>query len=1047
MVLAVYSRFQWMQGERLLKHIKHKKDTSYFVSGLVSHDTEIWTPNPKKNKHLPNFYRCAMMARMGVEFAVYPMNLNTFRDFCGIDVEREIWTTEEMDRFAVMLGVRIDVYREESILGGKKVAFYFSLNESETKCIALLRSENWKGWATLLPTKKGRLKILARRYCGTCCIWMKGVGFSKHQSTCRRCDCGRAYKQGDHHATTCTRAHYDKKKKGRKGWCKIYKKSEDDNFDISTSFFADLETFTPNEDGIYRAYAAGFIDAVMEDKDAMTWDGMNCLDGFMHHLLEHCNGYLWFFNGGRFDCFFIVEWLLKNKIHIIDDSVLIDGNAVLAISFETKMGTLAIKDACRFLPGSLDDNCRAFGLSDDQSKSDFEHGKMKTLEDIDTYRDEYIPYLKLDVVALRAIVTHYAESVWKCYKLHLCKFVTSAHLAYAAFTLRLPEGAPLCQVDTKKDEANIRCAYRGGRVICGRPSWETNDEVAITPVHHKHVVCENGAEINWKKYAKMTSQEQLDFKIKYVECEYDVTSRDCYNYISDYLVYVDVNSLYPSAQINQEYPVGRYYHHKVAQGSFFESELRHSLHNDWEEDGKWKQRICQVDITCPNDIMVPFLMDRGEDKQTKQDLLDKKEIWYTGVELRHAILTLGYKVTRIYQYYQWHLLSDLFTTFVNEAYARKQAAERDTPIYTTEKNILNGCTGKFAQVSKPYRDRIFGAEVEFPKDLKMEQITQILSKDGTPLGWYVKEEQDNEFSKFPIQLSVFILAWSKIIMSNMMHDMNIHKEEEDGVIYGDTDSLILHQRPWNRLPNEKKNRGEILLKIPAIANGPIQYISYHPPMVQTGEKYVKVGERYIKIWEGAELGQAKQEIDGKIVKVIVLGPKNYVVIFLCAKTLKLMAKARCKSIPHTLKDYDAFCKWHVSEEEQQKALNIYDTIKDKSTMDFVLGTNIKSRYYIFEEVETGLKSVHSKIPATWFEDILDGTKIMTVLYGTMFRRFCPTCPDNILIAPDMKHRNMGKNSFWKRNNPKRIQKESATTWYPTAYPPGHYQLNENVIME
>lgn len=447
----------------------------------------------------------------------------------------------------------------------------------------------------------------------------------------------------------------------------------------------------------------------------------------------------------------------------------------------------------------------------------------------------------------------------------------------------------------------------------------------------------------------------------------------------------------------------------------------------------WKKRIVQVDVSCPNDLMVPFLMDRGEDKQTKQDLLDKKGVWYTGVELRHAVLTLGYRVTKIYQYYQWTMVKDIFTDFVTTEYADKQAAPKDTPIYTTKKNTLNGCTGKFAQVSKSFRTRIFLPEDTIPK-MEIEQMTAIRDDtNGECLGWFVKESQKNEYSKFPIQLSVFILAYSKIIMSNMMHSLGLQKEEKDGVMYGDTDSLIFHQQFW---PTEKAHLDNLWIQIEG------QMIPWrpHPPFIRASERFIYKEGRYVKIWEGTELSQAKQEVDGKIIGIVVLGPKNYVVIFICNKTLKIMAKARCKSIPHTLKDYDAGEEWHVSEKEKQKALDIYHSIQDKSTLEFVLGTDIKARYYIFEQVETGELFVTSKIPALWFTEILHGTKIMNVLYGTMFRRFCPTNPGNILIAPDMKHRNMGKNSFWKRQDPKRIIKNGPQ--WGTAYPPGHYRLME-----
>ena len=70
-----------------------------------------------------------------------------------------------------------------------------------------------------------------------------------------------------------------------------------------------------------------------------------------------------------------------------------------------------MKDLCKFLKGSLNANCKAFGIPQDQSKTTFDHDKIKIWADVEQHRGEIKEYLDLDVIALRGIYIKFSQII------------------------------------------------------------------------------------------------------------------------------------------------------------------------------------------------------------------------------------------------------------------------------------------------------------------------------------------------------------------------------------------------------------------------------------------------------------------------------------------------------------------------------------------------------------------------------------------------------------------------------------------------------------
>ena len=292
-------------------------------------------------------------------------------------------------------------------------------------------------WCLLKKNYKGKLKALNRIKCGTCFNWIYATSETKfkreHFKSCRQCLCGRAYQLGDVHPTLCSKVSKKKKRidyKPNPLQCRMYKAAKEPNYDCH-NHHADFECF-PTKNGRFVVDSCGLYNS--ETKKVHLWCGKKALSKFFSYIFDHLQGILWFFNGGKFDNFFLLEYCIREGIPINREKSLIQGNTVYILCLYTKKSMIIIKDLARFLRGSLAFNCKSFGIAKDKSKTDFDHEKVKSWEDVKTYSKERLEYLKMDVISQHEVYLTAAENIWEDYKINLSDFVSLAHLSYAAST-------------------------------------------------------------------------------------------------------------------------------------------------------------------------------------------------------------------------------------------------------------------------------------------------------------------------------------------------------------------------------------------------------------------------------------------------------------------------------------------------------------------------------------------------------------------------------------------------------------------------------------
>jgi DNA polymerase type B, organellar and viral len=499
----------------------YKPSNQYFTKTLTRVKKEIFVPYQTNEP----FVECIKKALFGGNITLDQNEIHESYDY---------WLHEKhIEEYAKRRRVTIDTYvlSSRNITGGRKVDLYKTYNPNERQIIALLQIVGSpKAWAWIIPNKRGHLPFISRKCCEICSIWMQSNKYRDHVKECMKCHCGRRHKQGDDHETTCKRPPFNLGAPSRKEKTDILispRASKARKANFSSCHFADFEAFP--EDGQYVIYAV----ANKSPHSLFFKAGKNCLSSFVLQLLN-LRGTLWFFNGGRFDAYFLFVECVKSNITIVPKSLLKNGSTILSFSIKTDVGQLDVKDLYRFLPGSLSANCKAFDLDKELYKSDFDHSLIKNWDDVYKHMEKIEKYNKQDVIALEAVYTRFAETVFETHKIHVCKYSTASHMYLNAWLLTAEAQAISSKlIKTKReDEPIMRKFYRGGRIHIGQAEWKSKHLAAVAKEAKR-------GDIN-KIYWDLKEEQQKEFEVGITRGTCHAISRELYDTIDDYTVYLGV---------------------------------------------------------------------------------------------------------------------------------------------------------------------------------------------------------------------------------------------------------------------------------------------------------------------------------------------------------------------------------------------------------------------------------------------------------------------------------------------------------------------------
>lgn len=325
--------------------------------------------------------------------------------------------------------------------------------------------------------------------------------------------------------------------------------------------------------------------------------------------------------------------------------------------------------------------------------------------------------------------------------------------------------------DYKIDEF-IRKSSRGGRVLVQKKSFETSDQDKLEKI--KEINESNMPEIDKYKAIK----EIIDT-------------------IEDYLVCLDAVSLYPSAMSSYTYPTGKCYW--VHPDSF--ERYRQNLNNGMIHE---KYFTIECDITYPDKTVVtPTLMAKNKEGLAQYNLLDKRNIVCTNVDIEEAIKYNHVRITKVHRILEWPtsraVYKDNITMLFNERLRAKKNGEKALSI--CQKDMMN------SQYGYTIKKLIKSKSVLVDNNDSFEALIIDRKCTFVPVGENMRvdyELNDCEIRpNTPCHLGTFILANSKRLMNSYIHcwdgyglEPNITEEQkwDRSIYYGDTDSVYVHKK-------------------------------------------------------------------------------------------------------------------------------------------------------------------------------------------------------------------------------------------------------------
>jgi hypothetical protein len=260
-------------------------------------------------------------------------------------------------------------------------------------------------------------------------------------------------------------------------------------------------------------------------------------------------------------------------------------------------------DLGNHLTGTLRANLQSAGCA--IQKGDIDHnttdawGKMP-----EQLRSDVKMYLEKDVLGLCELYNKINDDMFQSESVNICDFLTTSHCAYTLWAesyLDQPVYIP-----TPKQDDFIRQSVYGGRCYKNKNRFTSAQYDAV-------------------KNGTLTDVEQID----------------------DYMVYLDVVSLYPTSMLN-EYPVGT------------------PLDTTEYVDGKLG--IYKINYK-PNKKLLTPVLPRRENNALKWDLLDGTGV-YTSVDIENAKRN-GYEIEVEYGMY-WEEKATVFKDYIDRFYQKKQ---------------------------------------------------------------------------------------------------------------------------------------------------------------------------------------------------------------------------------------------------------------------------------------------------------------------------------------------------------------------------------------
>ena len=563
--------------------------------------------------------------------------------------------------------------------------------------------------------------------------------------------------------------------------------------------FADFECFL-SRNWTHQVYAAGYA---IGDGDVVVLEGKDALSNFVDAMLaleeKHT---LVFQNGANYDLLPVVNCLdAKNVKHT---ECYVNGGYL-----QLKFGKVTTLDIYRFTNASLQNACEGFDC--EITKGYFNHERVKSWEDVVATRGDWRPYLIDDVRSMRGLYTKFAHDLWREYSLNMNSFMTISQLAYHAWRMTLEQ--PVHKMSFEMDRW-VRRGVFGGRCYPCKQFYESPDAD--------------------KTY-----------------CE-----------IQDYLVYLDVQSEYPSSMLSRHpdfpewdfrYPDGKFYPKYWITGETKEERANLERYRGLFNTAQCKKLcILEVELELPTHLISAPLPHKDECGFTRWSFEPSARApqVYTSVDILRGI-KYGYRIKKLFKILIFARKKRLFDEYIVKGFQRKCNARKNTAAYSIAKLSINAIFGKMLQ--RPYTKKKETCKNvnDFEKVRLKGNLTRMYRLTNRSL--QVEYEpfdhaNKDKFVTHPSYLGAFILSYSRVIMDYYIDLIDGYANPKTTYYRGDTDSFLAHSS-----------------------------------QLDTFRKYLKP----------ATLGMLDFDIKGKIIRFCEVAPKLYICVYVTAENeRKLHVRAK-----------------------------------------------------------------------------------------------------------------------------------------------------------
>lgn len=827
-------------------------------------------------------------------------------------------------------------------------------------------------------------------YCGRCSFWYTKQSKKIHEKKCIHCPkCNRPHNNGydcearrkrEKEAAEAADSEVVEPPKKRQKRRSVQPPRDSKNSAVESylhnKYFLDFETFTPPGGDRFVVYSysiisakevEGIIEEFNKDKTYLDTIDANKYSYSGEDALEHCMQFIdtlpqdstvITYNGSKFDQFFVFQHCVENSIEIPE--ILRKGKENKIITMRAGKNNVKYWDMCLFTFTSLARVCESVGVPKELQKQGFDHNRIKTWEDVFRLYAETSVYNFYDVLSLGVAYKLFGSTLAEEFNQDISECCTLSQLAYKIWTGEYMEKRMCAEISlpTSGDDYRwMRKALFGGRCQPQQKRFVSSQMETVMSL--------TDPESPLNMYTPPSVQHK----------------KRLFAGLTDAKTYLDVSSLYPAAScMRNMYPMGKY---KIVENSPSLSSLCDRIRKVADFNPMTsqitlsanKQKIVslmyrslfEVDMNCPNNINVPFVLERGPKGELLQNLHPKTRQVYDGVTIMMAQY-LGYTVTRIYKRVTWEYLGTPLEKFMLDVYEKKSNAPKSSAAYMVWKLLMNSLTGKMSQqwISSSYSIHKDESSIKLGENEVLESHELINhSKSKEPIAIGATISNPTKMPSKPIQMGVWILSISRCMMMDMYLKMNLMFSTRVMSSYGDTDSFL-------------------------------------PPFKAYSEAMVKHPNIF-----GEKLGLLADEISGgKIVRGWFISPKVYMVEYV-TPDLKLKWKIRAKGIPRANKEIDAIAYKRSIKPTEELLLWHAENPLSRPLFSFSEGNSL---------------TIADTLDDRMFDAMLRGLKVKCV-YGSMKRRLVGSEFDNTagtIVFEAQCYRTVNEKDWWMsgaRSNP------------------------------